>query len=955
MICRRSRRATPSDTAVGLDRPDAATVDDVPDRDRASLDAPDVPAPDVARAPDATGCGGPAQRCCEGPTPCAPGAVCNEGFCAPCPGATQACGGVCVDTLTALSHCGRCGNACASGQSCEGGTCTLRCPTGLNACGGRCVDLGRNNLHCGRCDLACEGGRLCEGGACIVSCATGQSVCGAACADTQRSVANCGACNQVCEPPNAEPRCVAGACQVASCAAGFGDCDSNAANGCETALSSVANCGRCNGACVTPNATPVCRAGSCAVGSCAAGFGDCDRDPANGCEAVLGRDVQHCGACGAACPTAPTGFIATCAQGACVNVTANCAPGTAECGGSSASDCETRIDTVQNCGRCGNACTLVHAVSRCASGACAIASCESGFADCDGNAANGCEVDLRTTVTHCGGCGQSCSLVNATARCDGGRCAVAACAQGFADCDGNAANGCEVDLRTSVTSCGACGAACTVRNGTGVCAGGQCGVGACATGFADCDGNLANGCEVRLSDDPSNCGACRNTCVLPNAAARCAAGACQVDRCSDGFRSCDQSDANGCEVDTRTSTQHCGACGVSCFVNNGVGACVAGACRVSSCTPGFADCDGNVGNGCETSTQSSQHCGRCGNACPTGTFCAVDACVSLCGAGFTFCADGCYTLPSDPRHCGACNNNCPSRPNASRTCAAGACGFTCASGFGDCDGDPNNGCETRLDGRDHCGACGRRCASPPNATAFCNSGTCGFTCASGFGDCDGDPSNGCEVDLRSDPGNCGTCLMRCPRRPASSPMCREGNCGYQCLPGRGDCNGLAQDGCETDTFNTNNRCGSCGGFCVAGQCRGGVCTLCDRDVVDFSNCLGLVGGLVCTIDFDSDPGHCGACGFACPNGARPALHATFTGECRSSRCAMTCQMGWANCDDTWQNGCETNITCDSQHCNGCALSSSERGTVCANGAVCCNGTCVPAGAAMCNRSAPGCR
>jgi len=35
----------------------------------------------------------------------------------------------------------------------------------------------------------------------------------------------------------------------------------------------------------------------------------------------------------------------------------------------------------------------------------------------------------------------------------------------------------------------------------------------------------------------------------------------------------------------------------------------------------------------------------------------------------------------------------------------------CLEAWGDCDGDPGNGCETSLRGGDDCGACGRRC--PP--------------------------------------------------------------------------------------------------------------------------------------------------------------------------------------------------------------------------------------------------
>lgn len=87
------------------------------------------------------------------------------------------------------------------------------------------------------------------------------------------------------------------------------------------------------------------------------------------------------------------------------------------------------------------------------------------------------------------------------------------CPEGFADCDGDSENGCEAALRTSVESCGACGARCEGGDGaTALCAAGACAL-ACDVGRADCDGDAANGCEVHLSEDPRHCGACGVTCA----------------------------------------------------------------------------------------------------------------------------------------------------------------------------------------------------------------------------------------------------------------------------------------------------------------------------------------------------------------------------------------------------------------------------------------------------------
>ena len=39
----------------------------------------------------------------------------------------------------------------------------------------------------------------------------------------------------------------------------------------------------------------------------------------------------------------------------------------------------------------------------------------------------------------------------------------------------------------------------------------------CLAGFADCDGDQTNGCEVALGVDAQNCGSCGNVCAPANA------------------------------------------------------------------------------------------------------------------------------------------------------------------------------------------------------------------------------------------------------------------------------------------------------------------------------------------------------------------------------------------------------------------------------------------------------
>ena len=53
----------------------------------------------------------------------------------------------------------------------------------------------------------------------------------------------------------------------------------------------------------------------------------------------------------------------------------------------------------------------------------------------------------------------------------------------------------------------------------------------------------------------------------------------------------------------------------------------------------------------------------------------------------------------------------------------------------------------------------------------CNSGTCGFQCQTGWGDCDRAPANGCEINLNTNDENCGSCnifLMSMPGTDVNS-------------------------------------------------------------------------------------------------------------------------------------------------------------------------------------------
>ena len=73
------------------------------------------------------------------------------------------------------------------------------------------------------------------------------------------------------------------------------------------------------------------------------------------------------------------------------------------------------------------------------------------------------------------------------------------------------------------------------------------------------------------------------------------------------------------------------------------------------------------------------------------------------------------------------------------------------------------------------GAC---CAFGPESSPVCaagGDGGCTLLCfTGGFTDCDGDPQNGCETNISTDSRNCGGCGLACP--PG------EHCTGQQCTP-----------------------------------------------------------------------------------------------------------------------------------------------------------------------------
>jgi Stigma-specific protein, Stig1 len=184
------------------------------------------------------------------------------------------------------------------------------------------------------------------------------------------------------------------------------------------------------------------------------------------------------------------------------------------------------------------------------------------------------------------------------------------------------------------------------------------------------------------------------------------------------------------------------------------------------------------------------------------------------------------------------------------------------------------------------------------------------TCPVGRKLCDGacvsrsDPAYGCN-------DGCGACKI-----PRATAGCSDGACVIRaCDQGRADCNGGAENGCETLTASDGKHCGACNDACSAGQvCSNGTCSAACSSTL--ANCNGAC------VDLQNNDANCGKCGNSCGNSARCASGAcacspSCTGKVCGApdgcggKCAGKCKAG-----QRCVNGaCE----CDAEICDGCCL------------------------------------
>ncbi len=459
---------------------------------------------------------------------------------------------------------------------------TSACPGGLAICDGACVNLSSDPIHCGSCSgngSVCALGQRCVSGAC--GCANSETACDGYCVDTANDRAHCGGCGNACA---SNQRCTLGQCVSLTCAPPTTNCDGICVD-----LARDGTSGLC------PNTTlPDCAVPThCPVGAMCADNGLCvpiatcavdeDCPSAYRCnDMTFVCEVPNCGMAG----------YSYCRDGVgCVDLAINAA----------------------SCGACGRACS---AGATCSAGQCIppcvpVANCQQVGADC-GMVADGCGglLDCGTCMgaETCGGGGVP-NVCGSVALC--GDAIVA----GNETCDDG-----------NQQSNDGCSVTCQVENGWTCPIGG----GLCVMLSDPCNG-LDDDSDTLVDEGfvPNNCGVNGGECV--SGVTACVAGSPQcvgaigpVAELCDGLdNDCDGAIDNGFSLNN--DVNNCGSCGFVCGSQNAASSiCMAGSCNVA-CQSGWASCDGNPNNGCETSLNTLSNCGSCGGAC--GTSCVGGVCL----------------------------------------------------------------------------------------------------------------------------------------------------------------------------------------------------------------------------------------------------------------------------------------------------------------------------------------
>ena len=276
----------------------------------------------------------------------------------------------------------------------------------------------------------------------------------------------------------------------------------------------------------------------CTVVECELGWGNCDDDESNGCETNLATSPLHCDACNNPCPDGQVCSLSECKS--------ECDPSLEECDGLCV-DVESDPDF---CGDCLTNCAFPNAVAQCLNSSCEIDDCAYGFGNANGVPSDGCECEmanggsegcdgldddcngvvddvpadlLQEDPVNCGKCGEGCESddIAKSGMCVGGNCLQTECPANHWNLDGMPLNACEY-----------------------LCV--YAGQEECNDADDDCDGEVDE--TFGLLTDPDNCGECGHICIHETVAQfECENGKCAVVECMDGYEDANDTGLDGCE------------------------------------------------------------------------------------------------------------------------------------------------------------------------------------------------------------------------------------------------------------------------------------------------------------------------------------------------------------------------------------------------------------------------
>lgn len=322
----------------------------------------------------------------------------------------------------------------------------------------------------------------------------------------------------------------------------------------------------------------------------------CSGTSCNGFCTSTSGDPSNCGTCGTACPSGQA-----CTNGACPG---GCTGGQVFCNGA----CTNTQTDNNNCGTCGNL-------------------CKSGYSFCSAGA---CVPLLQN--------GSTCT---SSSQCLGGACTGGVCANSCPAGQTLCGSTC-VNLQNDPNNCGFCNDVCKPNNDTPACVSGACSVLSCSPGFANCNNNAIDGCEVNTTNDPNNCGGCGIACIsgqsCTNSAcvgspiggpcssnAACASNICDFVTSTCVGNLCVDQRKDGAETDIDCGGGTCATCAVgqSCLNNSD---CTSNACDAFLLKCVASQCSDHKQDGSETDTDCGgpNSCARCnvGQKCIVASDCA---------------------------------------------------------------------------------------------------------------------------------------------------------------------------------------------------------------------------------------------------------------------------------------------------------------------------------------------